>query len=285
MEIRKVKAAFFSPTGTSKKITETIAKVIAKELSITMESFDFTLPRNRLEPIAFNSEELVVFGLPVIAGRVPNILLEFLSEIRGNGAISIPIVMFGNRGYGDALIELRDILSKGGLIPIAAGAFVGEHSFSEILAKGRPDEEDILKAEVFATLVAEKLIGFGNLKEYTAEDINTENLNIIKVKGKEYPYGGYYKPLDQNKNHIDIRKVKPKTTDKCIDCKICADSCPMGSIDYEDVSQVLGICIKCCACIKRCPVQAKYFDDPGYLYHKQDLEDNFAKRAEAEIFI
>ena len=285
MEIRKVKAVFFSPTGTSEKITKTIAEVVAKELDINAESFDFTLPKNRLEPIIFDSEELVIFGLPVIAGRVPNVLLEFLSKIQGNGAIVIPIVMFGNRSYDDALIELRDILLKGGLIPIAAGAFVGEHSFSKTLGKGRPDKDDLLKAEVFATLVAEKLIGVGNLKKDTAEDIDEKSLNIIKVKGKEYPYGGYYKPLDQDDNHIDIRKVKPKTGDQCIDCKICANACPMGSIDYEEVSRVPGICIKCGACIKKCPVQAKYFDDPGYLYHKKDLEEKFAKRAEAEIFI
>ena len=34
MEIRKVKAVFFSPTGTSEKITKTIAEVVAKELDI-----------------------------------------------------------------------------------------------------------------------------------------------------------------------------------------------------------------------------------------------------------
>ena len=285
MEIKKVKAVFFSPTGTSKKITETIAEAIGKDLSIDRQSLDFTLPRKRLEPMVFNSKDLLVFGLPVIAGRVPNLLLGFLGEIQGNGAMAIPIVMFGNRAYDDALMELRDILLKAGLIPIAAGAFVGEHSFSKTLAKGRPDREDILKAEEFAALVAEKLIGFKNLKEDTAKDINAEGLGIIKVRGKEYPYGAYYKPLDQDDNHIDIRKVKPKTGDKCIDCKVCAKACPMGSIDHEDVSIVSGICIKCCACIKKCPVQAKYFDDPGYLYHKKDLEEKFQRRAEVEIFL
>ena len=36
--------------------------------------------------------------------------------------------------------------------------------------------------------------------------------------------------------------------------------------------KVPGICIKCGACIKKCPQSAKYYDDTGYLYHKEELE-------------
>lgn len=50
--------------------------------------------------------------------------------MQGNGALAVPVVLFGNRDYDDALIELRDILENNGLHTIAAGAFVGEHSFS-----------------------------------------------------------------------------------------------------------------------------------------------------------
>ena len=43
-------------------------------------------------------------------------------------------------------------------------------------------------------------------------------------------------------------------------------------------------CIKCGACIKRCPKEAKYYDDPGYLYHKEELEAGLTRRAEPETF-
>ena len=59
----------------------------------------------------------------------------------------------------------------------------------------------------------------------------------------------------------------------------------MGSIDPAAVSQVRGICIKCCACVKKCPSGAKYFDDPGYLFHQHELEDVYTRRAENEWFV
>jgi ferredoxin len=59
----------------------------------------------------------------------------------------------------------------------------------------------------------------------------------------------------------------------------------MGSIDEDDPSAITGICIKCCACIKYCPTGAKYFDDPNYLWHKQELEEAFTSpRREPEFF-
>ena len=67
-------------------------------------------------------------------------------------------------------------------------------------------------------------------------------------------------------------------------CGLCAELCPMGSIDPADVSQVNGICIKCCACVKGCPSGAKFFDDAGYLYHRHELEAEYARPAANEVF-
>ena len=93
-------------------------------------------------------------------------------------------------------------------------------------------------------------------------------------------------PKDENGDPIkDFRLVKPKTNDDCIDCKLCAEVCPMGSIDFDDVFQIYGVCIKCGACINKCPAQAKYFDDSNYLRHKHELEIAFDRRSEPEIFI
>ena len=34
---------------------------------------------------------------------------------------------------------------------------------------------------------------------------------------------------------------------------------------------------------QKCPVQAKYYADEGYLYHKQELEEEYTRRAEPEF--
>jgi NAD-dependent dihydropyrimidine dehydrogenase PreA subunit len=70
----------------------------------------------------------------------------------------------------------------------------------------------------------------------------------------------------------------------CIACGVCADVCPMGSIDRADVRIYKDICIKCGACVKKCPKHSRYYDDEGYLYHQTELEEMYAERKEPEFF-
>lgn len=266
----KVNTLYFSATGTTEKITARLAEELAKKFNSEIKDINFTLPEGRLEQVAFSCEDIVIAGVPVYAGRVPNVLLKFLNSIKGNGALAVAVVVYGNRNYDDALIELRDILKTDGFNVIAAGAFIGEHSFSYTLAKDRPDEKDMLKVSNFASEVYNK--------------ITAGKLNPVAVNGNN-PYMAYYIPKNEAGITVDIRKVTPKTNIQCNNCRLCADVCPMGSIDADDVSRLNGICIKCGACIKKCPVHAKYFDDENYLWHKHELETKFSARREPEIFI
>ncbi len=275
MKINKVWAAFWSATTTTEKVVRKIAGTIAEELGVEKDEFDFTLPAARKGVKSFGEGDLVIFGTPVYAGRVPNLLLKYLVTIEGNGAFGVPIVLFGNRNFDDALIELRDIMEEDGFHTIAAGAFVGEHSFSKILGANRPDEKDLGIAEDFAKKVAK------TVKTVEAEGIPAP----IEVEGVPKPYRGYYQPRDRKGVAIDIRKVKPLTNSDCINCGLCASVCPMGSINPENVSEVPGICIKCCSCVKKCPMQAKYYEDAGYLYHQHELEDMYQRRAEPSLFV
>ena len=274
MKLEKIWAVYFSGTGTTRRTVERIAGGIASRLNLPAESVDFSRPAVRQETLGFGEKDLVVFGTPVYVGRVPNVLLPFLRErIVGGGALAVPVVLFGNRNYDDALIELRNILAADGMYPIAAGAFVGEHSFSRVLGANRPNAEDEALMDEFAARVAELAAG-----------LDAAPVKSVAVRGQE-PLRPYYTPRDRAGNPINILKVKPKTDlSRCGGCGLCADLCPMGSIDPADVSAVRGICIKCCACVKGCPTGAKFFDDAGYLYHQHELEAQYARPAENEVF-
>ncbi len=270
-----IRAMYFSATGTTKKIATRVADKIAEMSGFKRIDTDFTLPDARLSAPVIEKDEIVVFGVPVYAGRVPNVLLKFLNTVKADGTPAIPIVLYGNRNYDDALIELRGILETNGFTTFAAAAFIGEHSFSRILAAGRPDEEDYRIADIFAAGAYRKYLICG------AEDLP----HPIEVKGCD-PIRPYYTPRDRQGTPVNILKVKPKVDpDKCIHCGHCAAICPMGSIDPADITQFTGICIKCGACEKGCPVGARYFDDPGYLYHRTELELGYERRAEPEFFL
>ena len=171
-----------------------------------------------------------------------------------------------------SLDKFVSILENNGFCAIAGGAFIAQHAFSKILAKNRPDSEDLAKAKDFGKQIYDKLS-------------TSHEFKSIKVNGFT-PVREYYKPRDRAGNFINILKVKPKTkAEMCNNCGICVSACPMGSISKENPSDITGICIKCCACEKKCPTGAKYFDDEGYLYHKTELELEYTRRAEPEIFI
>lgn len=269
-------AVYFSGTGTTEKVVLTIKDQIIKERLLAQKIIDFTQPSQREKQMTFTGKDIVIFGMPIIAGRVPNLMLSYLKTIKGGGALCVPIVLYGNRNFDDGLIELRDILQEAGFVTVAAGAFVGEHSFSNTLGKGRPDRNDLDLACKLGHIISEISI---------CVEKGIMPKTPVSVPGVSKPYREYYKPKDRQGNYIDIRKIKPKTDkEKCNDCKLCVGICPLGSIDYDDVSMIKGICMKCCGCIKKCPQGAKYFDDPGYLYHKHELEDMYKGYKKSQIF-
>lgn len=276
MNVKTVWSVYFSGTGTTEKVVTTVAKSMAEALSAEYKSFSFNLPAARADELSFTADDLVVLGVPVYAGRVPNLLLPYLQEkVKGNGALGVPVVLYGNRNFDDGLMELRNVMTANGFHPVAAAAVVGEHSFSKILGAGRPDAQDMALVAELTQKAIEKVQG---LECAPAEPVSVAGCDPIRP---------YYTPRDRHGEPIrDFLKAKPMTdADKCVKCGLCARLCPMGSIDPADVSSVTGKCIKCCACVKKCPMQAKYFDHEGYLYHQHELEDQYAgRRAPTEIF-
>jgi ferredoxin/flavodoxin len=276
--MKNVVALYFSPTGGTKKVVNSMACSFAAFTGCEFSEKDVTLPKQREGTPEFGVDDVVFFGVPVYIGRMPNLIRPFFTSIKGRGALGIPVVTYGNRAYDDALIELRDIMEKNGFRTVAAAAFPAEHSFSTTLAGGRPDEKDLLLAEDFARKIAKILTA------------NPHYLcghhTPIAVPGNPPPYTYYKAVISDNKN-IDIRKVKPLTDiSKCTGCGLCARLCPMGSINISDPTITDGICIKCGACIKRCPQGAKSITDPDYLEHKRLLEEEFGNVIKkAELFL
>ncbi|MCH1981760.1 EFR1 family ferrodoxin [Ruminococcus sp. OA3] len=269
--IEKVWAMYFSATDTTKTTVCRIADKLTEVFACEKGECDFTYPEAREKVYSFSEHDLVVFGTPVYAGRVPNVLLPFLRTVCGNNALAIPVVLFGNRNFDDALAELRDILSEDGFVCTAAAAFVGEHAFSDVLAKGRPDEDDLAFADQFALKLA-AMVCNGTAK------------NRIEVPG-ESPQSEYFKPKGPDGNPIDIRRVKSYVNENCDNCGICAEVCPMGSISRADVREYTGICIKCGACVKKCPQKARYYTDKNFLFHREDLENRLTERGECSVWL
>ena len=272
MNIEKVWAVYFSPTGNVEKVVRTIAERIASKLGKPCECIDFTLPESRNGVYSFSREDIAVFGVPTYAGRVPNKILPYVqSGFSGDDTALLPVALYGNRSAGDTAAELALELRKRSFRSIGAASVVSSHVFSDKIAPGRPDGADIAELSAFADRIASLLSSCGSL-----EDI--ECLKDAQV-------GPYYTPLAIDGNPAKFLKAKPLTdAEKCVRCGLCAEVCPMGSVNAGDPALVEGTCIKCQACIKKCPAGAKYFTDEAFLSHVAYLEKNFTGRQENKFY-
>ena len=282
MKRRNIYGLYFSPTGTTKNVVSHIVSNLSHMFNVTYDLISINKPQQRISEIDFSDEDIVVVGFPVYAGRVPNLLLPFINKIRGNGAIGISVVLYGNRNYDDALYELSHIMYSNGFNIIASGAFVGQHSFSNILAKGRPDARDLNIISQFSNDIHTKICN----ELISSDIIKKESQTFMELYFKEKSTLKYFQPRDKNGNRIDIRKVKPITSESCNFCGRCIELCPMNAIDVKNPKNIIGICIKCGACVKYCPSHAKSFVDKAYLTHVYELEDKYLNiRGKIDLFL
>lgn len=273
MNIERLRAIYYSATGVTDKVIHILAEALAGELSLPVTFQSFTRPAERTAPIEFDNKELVIVGSPTYAGKLPNkILPDFQTKLRGNGALAVPVVTFGNRAFDNSLAELCAVLEEDGFHTVAAGAFPGRHAFTDALGEGRPDLGDRRAIRSFARRIAEKL-----------KDME-EVPGPVKVPGD--PAAPYYVPKGLDGEPAKFLKARPRTDlSKCSQCGACARACPMGAIDSENAALVPGTCIKCQSCVRKCTRHAKYFDDPAFLSHVAMLERDFQEPKEPEVFL
>jgi len=265
MNIERTRLIYFSPTRTTQKVLEGISEGLRLEIAATV---DLTPPDQTSAAPETILDELVILGAPVHSGRIPPHAAERIRRFKGRQTPAVVVVVYGNRAFDDALLELRDIALESGFQPIAGAAFIGEHSYADAatpIAIGRPDRHDIDKARLFGERIRKKVDA---LTAATAVD-------SLQVPGN-YPY--------------KERRKKPPTApitreDLCTQCGQCANVCPTGAVTVAaTVVTDPADCINCFACVKSCPSGARRMEDPGVQESAKRLSQTCTDRKEPELF-
>lgn len=193
---------------------------------------------------------------PVYAGRIPALAADLFRQIDGHGMRAIVAVVYGNRDYDDALLELADIAVNDGFDVIAAGAFIAQHCIFPKVANGRPDTSDMAVAADFMERAKE-----------------SDNLDISTIKGNR----PYKKP--------GAVPLQPQTDEnECVSCGVCAQECPTGAIDPVTLATDKNKCITCCRCIAVCGSHARKFKGVKYATVSKIFCAQNSKRREPELF-
>lgn len=218
----------FSPTGG----TQRVADRLADSISETCVCIDLCDPDFCADPAAFAADDLCIVSVPSFGGRVPELAARRLTAFHGNGAMAVPVAVYGNREYEDTLIELKHLLAAQGFRVAAAVAAVAEHSMLRQYAAGRPDADDLAELAEFGQCIR-AAVDAGNI----SPDL----------------------PLPGNFPYRQMGKfLKPEVTEACMGCGVCADLCPAHAIPADNPSATdPDACISCVRCVSICPVQAR----------------------------
>ena len=262
MEFKQLRLIYYSATGTTRKVLESIAKGITIE---DVEHINLTLPEGTQKTIAPFSGDLVIIGAPVYGGRLPVDAINRFKQLKASKTLAVLIVVYGNRDFDDSLLELKNLAIELGFTPLAGGAFIGEHSFASKgvpIANGRPDSLDVQKAIDFGVRIKEKI------RMLQSPDALIE----LEVPGK-FPYEAA---------GARAMAVSPVTKeDTCTMCGTCASVCPTAAISINgSVTTKVELCTRCCACIKSCPTGARVMEDSMWKNIANWLNENCSTRRE-----
>lgn len=245
---------FFSPSGTTKKVSNIIADNFNQEKEICdLLNFESS---NGLA-----SDDIAIVAMPIFAGRIPKSARERLSKIKGDNTKAIAVANYGNAHVTDALLELVDVLKENGFDVIAAATTVSHHSIFDGVAVGRPDESDIEKINDFSKKCIEKI--------ESGESLQSE------VPGN--------RPYTEYKQLPFVIECDENT---CAFCYDCVSICPEHAIPDDDpITTDLESCSRCTSCIAICPEDARAFAGDAFDAKKVDFEKANSERKEPDFYL
>ena len=255
--------ASFSPSGTTRRVVD----LVTRELTSAMPQADKKVLDFLNEPfsetVVFGQEDVLVIGLPVYYGRIPDLSVDWVKQLEGNGTKAVALAVYGNRDYDDALLELAELLTAQGFEVIGAAAFIAQHSIFSEVAAHRPDDKDRQLLASFGSACAKKLLS------------GASALDVSRIKGN-HPYKAYgtlpFKPSAEE--------------DECIRCGMCASLCPAHAISPDEPYKTKeDICISCTACIAVCPVSARAFKGDAFKLKARAFGEACAERKEPEAYL
>ncbi len=243
-------AIYFSATDTTRRCVNYICQGIGIKPTATInlaDGFDAEFPD-------LTSDDVVIVAAPVYGGRIPARVAESFSRLKGNNAVAIAVVVYGNRDYDDALLEVTDILNNKDFRIVGAGAFIGQHSIFPKVGAGRPDLND-----------GQELLHFGKACRKAIDENIFRNL---KIKGN-HPY----------KNFAGV-PIHPKgNSAKCVRCGKCVSCCPVNAINHDEPWETdNNKCITCGRCIHVCSQRARRNSGIAYNIVGAIFKVGFGKR-------
>ena len=92
MQFKTVWAVYYSGSGSTRRLLRGMAEAAGEALMLPVRELDYSRPEAREKSYCFTQTDLVFWGSPTYAGRLPNVLLPFLrGNFTGGGAAAVAV--------------------------------------------------------------------------------------------------------------------------------------------------------------------------------------------------
>ncbi len=228
---------YFTGTGNSRYLAELLAKRLD---DVALDATKFI--KSGEEP-SFTSEKPYIFVSPVYAWRIPRLFEKWIKKCGFSGNKKAYFVLNCGESVGAAANYVRKLAKAKSFDYMGTAKIVMPENYIVMfdLGDGAEDEKTIStasrRAEELSLIISEggelervKVSFLGHL----ASDVVTPFFYRFYISAKRF-----------------------YTTDKCISCDKCTESCMLNNITLKDGKPTWGgECIHCMACISKCPTEA-----------------------------
>jgi flavodoxin/ferredoxin len=242
----EVTMIYFSQTGNTRKVAEAMADTF-RDLGHSAR----TISLAKATPEDATTGDLLGVGSPCFTGQAPTPIKDFLRALPPLGHRRAFVFATSGGAPGKVLYDLtRPLYCKGmdviggtlirGECYYPAPCFIGRYP-------GRPNDEDLARAQRFAIAVAE------HVSDGSAGPVTESRPDALKRGWGLYDFEGMLisDPL--------VRLVLPKpklNQSKCDKCQWCVYECPTDNIILKPYPSLGGRCIRCYRCLAGCPKKA-----------------------------
>ena len=246
--IEKAAVLWYSQTGNTQKCGKVLAKAFENH-GITVDYGDL---RN-FNRAKITDSDLIVMGSPVYYYDTPAYVKDFIQSLPDLKGVPVAsFVTFGGpegNQHNAACSILEGLAQKNG-VPVGLEAFMSISSYP-LSFKAK---EETLKTKGSTILPDRKT--YERVREYAGfikAQVKKRNTSEFKKTLTLREFSTFFGPEWWTKQSVANHSIIEQ---KCVQCGVCIEKCPTGSIDLDTFSVNTTTCVLCFGCLNNCDYQA-----------------------------